>query len=198
MRARDADGDAGQRNAIGGSVPGGRYGRPGLPGGQVPPGATAGATATCYGWVSHPKTDGARNALFGWAAYCGHDRGPAVGRSLPWSRASNRREQPLGAGGRGPGAQVRAHEREKAPDRVPGLREVWLALFERMPLGALVRNLATLTRVGVLAPLSDETAWRGRAPCDAQALRQARLHPVAILASLLTYSAGQGARGRHD
>ncbi|HKC77877.1 MAG TPA: TROVE domain-containing protein, partial [Gaiellaceae bacterium] len=36
--------------------------------------------------------------------------------------------------------------------------EVWEALLEDMPLTALVRNLATMTRVGVLTPGSDATA----------------------------------------
>ena len=31
--------------------------------------------------------------------------------------------------------------------------EVWDALAERMPLTALIRNLATLTRVGAIAPM---------------------------------------------
>src|SRR6059058_275372 len=36
--------------------------------------------------------------------------------------------------------------------------EVWEALLEEMPLTALIRNLATMTRIGVLAPGSDGTA----------------------------------------
>ncbi len=36
--------------------------------------------------------------------------------------------------------------------------EVWEALLEDMPMTALIRNLATMTRVGVLAPGSDGTA----------------------------------------
>ena len=38
--------------------------------------------------------------------------------------------------------------------------EVWEALLEDMPMTALIRNLATMTRVGVLAPGSDGTATR--------------------------------------
>src|SRR5919106_720856 len=36
--------------------------------------------------------------------------------------------------------------------------EVWEALLENLPMTALIRNLATMTRVGVLAPGSDGTA----------------------------------------
>src|SRR5262249_28079060 len=36
--------------------------------------------------------------------------------------------------------------------------EVWSALLEQMPMTALIRNLATMTRVGVIAPGSDDTA----------------------------------------
>ena len=40
-----------------------------------------------------------------------------------------------------------------------GDAEVWAALLERMPMTALIRNLATLTRVGVVAPGSYGAAY---------------------------------------
>ena len=48
--------------------------------------------------------------------------------------------------------------------------EVWRALAEHMPMMALVRNLATLTRVGVIAPMDSaerlrETAWHREPQC---------------------------------
>jgi len=75
--------------------------------------------------------------------------------------------------------------------------EVWEALLEDMPMTALVRNLATMTRVGVLTPGSDGTARVLAQLGDGERIRRARLHPIAILAALRTYASGRGVRGRH-
>jgi 60 kDa SS-A/Ro ribonucleoprotein len=77
-------------------------------------------------------------------------------------------------------------------------REVWEALLEEMPMTALVRNLATMTRVGVLTPGSTGTAKAVAQIGDAERIRRARVHPIALLAALRTYAAGRGARGRHS
>jgi 60 kDa SS-A/Ro ribonucleoprotein len=74
--------------------------------------------------------------------------------------------------------------------------EVWDALLDDMPMTALVRNLATMTRVGVIAPGSDGTARVIAQLGDADRIRRARVHPIAVLAALRTYAAGHGARGR--
>ena len=74
--------------------------------------------------------------------------------------------------------------------------QVWEALLDEMPMTALVRNLATMTRVGVVAPGSEGTARVVAQLGDAERLRAARVHPVALLAALRTYASGRGARGR--
>jgi 60 kDa SS-A/Ro ribonucleoprotein len=74
--------------------------------------------------------------------------------------------------------------------------EVWDALLNDMPITALVRNLATMTRVGVVAPGSDGTARVVARLGNADRIRRARVHPIAVLAALRTYAAGHGARGR--
>src|SRR3954452_12415630 len=76
--------------------------------------------------------------------------------------------------------------------------EVWEALLDDMPMTALIRNLATMTRVGVLAPGSAGTAKVLEQLGDGARIRKARLHPVALLAALRTYAAGRGVRGRHS
>ena len=76
--------------------------------------------------------------------------------------------------------------------------EVWEALLEDMPMTALIRNLATMTRVGVLAPGSDGTATAVAQLGDAERIRRARVHPIAVLAALRTYASGRGARGRGE
>ena len=67
-----------------------------------------------------------------------------------------------------------------------------------MPMTALIRNLATMTRVGVIAPGSDGTARAVAQLGDAERIRAARVHPIALLAALRTYASGRGARGRGE
>jgi 60 kDa SS-A/Ro ribonucleoprotein len=76
--------------------------------------------------------------------------------------------------------------------------DVWEALLEDMPMTAAIRNLATMTRVGVVAPGSAGTAKVVAQLGDAERIRRARVHPIALLAALRTYAAGRGARGRNE
>jgi 60 kDa SS-A/Ro ribonucleoprotein len=76
-------------------------------------------------------------------------------------------------------------------------RAVWEALLEDMPMTALIRNLATMTRVGVLAPGSAARAQVIEQLGDTERIRKARVHPIAVLAALRTYQSGHGARGKH-
>ena len=61
----------------------------------------------------------------------------------------------------------------------------------------LIRNLATLTRVGLLAPGSDATQRVVAHLGDRDRLRAARVHPIAVLAALKTYASGRSARGHN-
>lgn len=75
-------------------------------------------------------------------------------------------------------------------------REVWEALLEQgMPMTALIRNLANLTRVGIVAPMSEGTRLVCEQIADVGRLRKARVHPLAALIALLTYAQGHGLRG---
>ena len=93
---------------------------------------------------------------------------------------------------------VRAHDlpREAVPTEWLTDARVWEALLERMPVGAMVRNLATMTRAGLLAPLAEATERVTAKLADKDALRAARLHPIAVLAALMTYRAGRSFRGQ--
>jgi 60 kDa SS-A/Ro ribonucleoprotein len=73
--------------------------------------------------------------------------------------------------------------------------EVWDALLEDMPMTAMIRNLAVMTRVGVLAPGSRGTDRVVAQLADVERLRAARVHPIAVLAALRTYQSGRGVRG---
>jgi 60 kDa SS-A/Ro ribonucleoprotein len=85
--------------------------------------------------------------------------------------------------------------REAVPTRWLSHAEVWEALLEQMPMTALIRNLATLTRVGLLTPGSDAARRVVAQLGDTARLRAARVHPIAVLAALTTYAQGRGVRG---
>jgi 60 kDa SS-A/Ro ribonucleoprotein len=94
---------------------------------------------------------------------------------------------------------IRGHGlvRECVPTRWLGGAGVWEALLDKMPMTAMVRNLATMTRLGVLVPESSATRLVAARLTDGERIRHARLHPVAVLMALRTYAAGQGERGHH-
>ena len=87
--------------------------------------------------------------------------------------------------------------REAIPTQFLNEAVVWEALLESMPMTALIRNLATLTRVGLLTPLSETLARVTSQIVDEARLKKARVHPIALLSALKTYSQGRGERGRH-
>jgi 60 kDa SS-A/Ro ribonucleoprotein len=85
--------------------------------------------------------------------------------------------------------------REMVPTELLTSKEVWAALLDSMPLTALIRNLGVMSKVGLVVPLSAATETVVRRLGDADALRRARVHPLAILAALKTYAAGRGMKG---
>ncbi|HEX4417281.1 MAG TPA: TROVE domain-containing protein [Kofleriaceae bacterium] len=85
--------------------------------------------------------------------------------------------------------------RECVPADLLELPEVWEALLATMPMTAMIRNLATMTRVGLLAPGSAAVKRVVEQLHDRHRLRQARLHPIAVLSALMTYKAGRSVRG---
>jgi 60 kDa SS-A/Ro ribonucleoprotein len=87
--------------------------------------------------------------------------------------------------------------RECIPTRWLGEADVWDALLDKMPLAAMVRNLAKMTRIGLLTPVSAATSKVLAELTNTDRIRKARLHPVAVLMALRTYAAGHGDRGRH-
>lgn len=85
--------------------------------------------------------------------------------------------------------------RECVPTQWLAFPEVWDALLPAMPMTAMIRNLATMTRVGLLTQSSHATNTIVGQLRDASRLRKARVHPIAVLAALVTYKSGRGARG---
>jgi 60 kDa SS-A/Ro ribonucleoprotein len=92
---------------------------------------------------------------------------------------------------------IKRHDlpREVIPTEMLKEAEVWAALLEKMPMTAMIRNLATMTRIGLLAPMSKASDVIAERLTDATRLRKARIHPIQVLAALNTYQAGRGMRG---
>lgn len=92
---------------------------------------------------------------------------------------------------------IRTHAlpREVVPTELLTDAAVWDALLQQMPMTALIRNLATMTRVGLLTETSDATRHVIAQLTNAERLRKARVHPLQVLAALITYNQGHGMRG---
>lgn len=72
---------------------------------------------------------------------------------------------------------------------------VWAALLERMPMGAMVRNLGRMSSLGLVAPLSEAAKTVCERLADVERLRKSRLHPMSILTAQMIYAQGRGMRG---
>ncbi|MDP9354178.1 MAG: TROVE domain-containing protein [Chloroflexota bacterium] len=92
---------------------------------------------------------------------------------------------------------IRDHKLPREAVPTPLLTEpgVWAALLEAMPLGAMLRNLGVMSKVGLLAPRSAASGIVCDRLGDRDRLRAARVHPIAVLAALKVYAQGHGERG---
>ncbi len=70
-------------------------------------------------------------------------------------------------------------------------RAAWQLLFNEMPIGALLRNLGSLTELGVLRTDNPANVERVRSVLTNQShLRHGRIHPLDVLKALKTYQSG--------
>lgn len=84
---------------------------------------------------------------------------------------------------------------EMVPTELKTSAVVWEALFQRMPLGAMIRNLGNLSKCGFLKPLSAASKEVSARLLNGDNLKKARIHPIQILVALRTYSSGKGFKG---
>ncbi len=85
--------------------------------------------------------------------------------------------------------------REVIPTQYLASPVVWSALLPNLGITALLRNLGNLSKIGLLvegASVAPEVADR---ITDHEALRRGRVHPLQVLAALVTYQQGHGMRG---
>lgn len=92
---------------------------------------------------------------------------------------------------------IRAHKlpREVLPTQLLNEVVVWEALLEDMGPEALIRNLGKMSSLGMLSPFSSHSKHVCQVLSERETLRKARLHPIKVLAALLTYQQGHGVRG---
>lgn len=85
--------------------------------------------------------------------------------------------------------------REAIPNQWLDEPQVWEALFQRMPLTAMICNLGKMTSIGLAQPFSDAAKLIVHKLRDAQALKRARIHPLAVLIAEKVYAQGHGGKG---
>jgi 60 kDa SS-A/Ro ribonucleoprotein len=147
--------------------------------------------------LTHPRFGGAKQEVAHWVVKgwpgVGEEPHPDAELRLLWAFERAKRA----ASGIEVARLIRAHRlpREAVPTQFLSDAVVWEALLEDMPTTALVRNLATMTRAGLLAPGSDAVRLVVERIGDAERLRRARVHPIALLAALKVYQQGKGERG---
>lgn len=85
---------------------------------------------------------------------------------------------------------------ECIPNDLKNKPEVWEAMLENMPLGAVIRNLAKMSSLGMLHNSASVTRLICDRLTDVDIIKSARLHPIAYLFALTTYVRGAGVKGK--
>ena len=85
---------------------------------------------------------------------------------------------------------------EAIPTKWLASANIWRTLLPRLPMMALLRNLARMTANGTIKPMSAEARLVVERITNVDALHCARVHPIAVLAAMKTYEQGRGMRGK--
>lgn len=88
--------------------------------------------------------------------------------------------------------------REVLPTRALNEKMVWDALLtsgQGMPYTAMVRNLATMTKIGLIEQGSTASKFVIDRLHNEEAMKAARMHPIDFIKAKLTYQAGHSMRG---
>jgi len=73
---------------------------------------------------------------------------------------------------------------------------VWEALLESMPMNAMIRNLGRLTSLGLLDPFSEGQKKVTGLLRNLEAIKKARVHPIALLKAMRVYRQGRAEKGK--
>jgi 60 kDa SS-A/Ro ribonucleoprotein len=148
--------------------------------------------------VAHPEPESdEQNTVLRWAAEQEIDAMAMVPRNIEGFRMAQVAESP-----RITANLVKEYQLPREALRTEHLTDpaVWEAMLYHggkygMPITALIRNLANMTRAGLLVPGSDATKKVIEMVTARELLTHARVHPIAVLAALKTYEAGFSVRG---
>ena len=145
--------------------------------------------------LSHPQaTDDAHRDLFNWIVGRGDDviHLPRIVEGYERAqRATTAREW----------VDIVTNYRvpwETLPDAALTAPSVWEALLPHLGQTALIRQLPRLTRLGVISPMGGSTSVIAAKLADRDALARGRVHPLAVLVALSTYTGGTGYRSKAE
>lgn len=148
--------------------------------------------------LAHPKAETSTyNTLYHWVTKgwegVGDEPHPDDALRIIWAYEKAKRTE----SDREVATLIKAYKlpREAVPTQHLHSLPVWEALLEDMPMEAMMRNLATMTKEGVIKPMGDTTRRIAERLRNAEYIHKARLHPIKILAALTTYASGKGVRG---
>lgn len=140
--------------------------------------------------IAHPTPDTpARNALYGWLTGKVSDEQarelvPAIDAFLT-AQAVTTTRQALKV------ITERKVPWEYLPDKMQSRPEVWDALIDTVGLTALLRNLARMTEIGVLAKFSPAIGRVEARLTSPDELAKARIHPMDVFLAMRVYNSGQ-------
>jgi 60 kDa SS-A/Ro ribonucleoprotein len=145
--------------------------------------------------LAHPRTeDPYRNAVYKWmvtGAYEGPEHDDQL-RAVARLAEATTAEQAA--------AIVKDYRlpREIVPTKWLTDSLVWAALLDDMPMTAMIRNLGTMSKVGLLVNQSAAEAHVLAELANRDRIRASRLHPLAILLAQITYAQGHGMRSKES
>lgn len=141
--------------------------------------------------LAHPKAyDNEQNAVFHWAAKASiSDSIPPIIPAFEAIQRDTTKREVIDA--------IHEHNltREMLPTHWLNDRDVWAALLEHMPMTAMIRNLGKMSAIELIKPNSDAELKVIEALSDVDAIKKARVHPIAILTALKVYEQGHGDKG---
>jgi 60 kDa SS-A/Ro ribonucleoprotein len=145
--------------------------------------------------VAHPKPKSAEHdALFSWA--CGKGLKESyddlkIIEGLEKAKAAPNQKEVLKL------IETYNLSREMIPTEYQNKPEVQEAMLPKMPITALIRNLGNLSKSELLTEGKfDIIETVVNKITDENLLKKGRVHPIQVLSALMTYSAGQGFRGK--
>ena len=87
------------------------------------------------------------------------------------------------------------YPREVLPTSALNSTDIWAAMLPSMPYMAMIRNLAKMTEVELITPLSNGEQEIINKIQNTESLKSSRIHPIDILKAKLTYQSGRGQLG---